>query len=218
MNAMTQPQPLVVISAYKQLSAVERDFVDRYMTEIERRAGNAGEPLRVFGRVIPADLYENSRGLLDRQIVLAAVSERILEISERSELTHWRVLKELQNVAFANMNDFTSLVTNATGQVERVIDLADANPDMMDAVSEIVVKELPRGGREIKLKLHDKLKALGMLMTYIGMDQTGNKYWQEQEAKQIATTNEAAAIDADATDQDASERWQQYLEGERGTG
>lgn len=211
-------QPLTVVSAYKQLAAVERDYVDRYISEIERRARQANEPLRTFGRIIPADLYNRSNGMLERQIVLAAISERVIEISEQSDLTHWRVLKELQNIAFANMNDFTSLTTNLNGQVERVIDLADANPDQMAAVSEIVVKELPRGGREIKLKLHSKLDALGKLMTYIGMNEPGNKYWQEQEAQQIAGDKKVATIEAGATDQEANDRYQAYLEGGRGTG
>lgn len=212
MNMQVNPEPMIIKSAYCQLSAVERDFVDGYIKEIERRAGYANQPIDVFGKSIPADLYARARGLLDRALVLAAISERVRTIAEQSDLTPWRIMKELQNVAFANMGDYTSITANLSGQVERVIDLADCTPDMLAAIKTIKVKELPQGGRQIEVGLYDKLTALRTLMQMMGMLEPDNPYWSQLEQRRKQQIETAATIDATATEQEAGDRYQAVIE------
>lgn len=213
MNMIAQPIPLVVSSAYRQLQAVERNFVDKYVQEIERRADKAGAIINVFGRTIPADLYGASRGLLDRQIVLAAINERLNDLADATDVSPKRILREISAIAFFNMAKFTRIVQSPDGQsVERVIDFAQATDEDMKAVKEFTVEELPRGGRKMKFGGYDKLKALGELMTYTGMREPNNEHWQEQQARNKANERVLTGIAADATDQEAGDRWADWLE------
>lgn len=212
MNMSTTPIPLTVSSAYGQLSAVERDYVDRYIPEIERRAEDAKEPFQIFARSIPADLYDNSRGLLDRPLVLAALAERVKAISEQSALTPWRIMKELQNIIFANMSDYTQLTTDRDGNIDRIIDPSNCTPEQWAAVRKWKIDKNPLGGSKVEFELHDKLKAIGLAMQVMGLNETGNAYWRDQEAKLQNAENRAATIAAGATDQQAADEFATYLE------
>lgn len=212
MDITVAPIPLHVTSAYRQLSAVERDYVDRYIPEIERRADTATQPFAIFARTIPADLYDTSRGLLDRPIVLAAIAERIKSITEESALTPWRVMKELQNIIFANMADYTELTIDTQGNVSRVVDPSNCTPEQWAAVKKWKIEETAMGGRKVDFELHDKLNAIGKVMVIMGLNEAGNAYWRDQEAKANNIDRQTATIDAGATDQDAADAWQTYLE------
>ncbi len=87
-------------------------------------------------------------------------------------ITKASIMLELAKKGFANMEDYTRLLT--TG--ERVIDMSNCSRDQLAAVQEIVVKDFKdRGGenvrevRRIKLKLYGKLGALVEMGREIGM-------------------------------------------------
>jgi len=204
----------MVSSAYRQLSAVERDYVDRYVAEIERRAESTKQPFAIFARSIPADLYETSRGFLDRPLVLAALAERVKTISEQSALTPWRIMKELQNIIFANMADYTSLHTDEAGNVTRIVDPSNCTPEQWAAVRKWKVEENGMtGGRKADFELHDKLKAISLAMQVMGMNEAGNAYWRDQEKKLANAEAKVATIEAGATDQQAADAFLEYIEG-----
>ena len=206
-------QSLVVSSAYRQLQAVERSYVDQYVAEIERRAERTGRTLQVFCKVVPADLYDQSRGLLDRPIVLAALSERFATIVDQSELSPGRILKELRNIAYSSSADWTRLVTSPDGTTcERVFDMGQCTPDQLAAIKTIKIKELPRGGRDLEVQGHDKLKAISLLMTYMGMLEADNKYWHEQELAKIRASKEVVEIEAGSTEQVVADKYRDRLE------
>ncbi len=101
--------------------------------------------------------------------VMPAIIQHAIDLAG---ITKASIMLELAKKGFANMEDYTRLLT--TG--ERVTDMANCSRDQLAAVQEIVVKDFKdRGGenvrevRRIKLKLYGKLGALVEMGREIGM-------------------------------------------------
>jgi len=98
---------LVVLSAYGQLTHIERVFVDGYVSHLEDEAMKRNERIsNALFRPVPARTLAKSRDMFDRPIVVAAINERVNELAMNSELTVNRILKELTSLAFSNISDF----------------------------------------------------------------------------------------------------------------
>lgn len=171
---MTAMQPIMFASAYRMLSPSEKAFVDDYVAQVERAADKAGEQISLaLYRPIPPALVEVSGGLLTRPMVLAAISERITQIAADTELTDRRIVKELTNIAFSNMNDYLE-IDPISGRP--VYDLSSCTPEQMAAVKSIKHKVTSLGAEEFEFVTHDKLKALDMLARIRGLLTEDNAY------------------------------------------
>jgi len=84
--------------------------------------------------------------------------------SERTEITADRVLQEVARLAYAHMGEFATWTLDAMPLVES----EKLNEDQLVAVSE-VSESRTRRGRQVKIKLHDKGKALELLMRHLGL-------------------------------------------------
>jgi len=71
-----------------------------------------------------------------------------------------KTISELQAIAFSDITDFCSF--GASGV--RLKSLSEVDPQKIVAVREVV-----NGKRETGVKMHDKMKALELLMKYLGM-------------------------------------------------
>ncbi len=164
---MTAMQPIMFASAYRLLSAAEKAFVDEYVGQVERAADKTGEQISLaLYRPIPPALVEASGGLLTRPMVLAAISERITQIAADTELTDRRIVKELTNIAFSNMNDYLEICP-LTGRP--TFNLAQCTPEQMAAVKTIKHEVTSLGAERLEFVTHDKLKALDMLARIRGL-------------------------------------------------
>jgi hypothetical protein len=202
--------PLNIASAYRQLQPVERNFVDGFVMQVEADAAAKQERISEFlSRPIPWHMYEASNGMLDRALVRAAISERINQIAEQAELSHWRVLRELRAIAFSNIKDYMSLDHNG----ELVFDMSGCTPEQFAAIKKFKIKELPRGGRELEFELYDKLSGLDKFMRYMGMLDADNPYWAEEQKRLMSGKNDAAAITSDMTDDQAADAYSRMLNG-----
>lgn len=189
-------QPIMFASAYRMLTPAEKAFVDDYVASLERAADKAGEQISLaLYRPIPPALIEASGGLLKRPMVLASISERITQIAADTELTDRRIVKELTNIAFSNMNDYMEICP-MTGRP--IYNLANCTPEQMAAVKTIKHEVTSLGAERLEFVTHDKLKALDMLARIRGLLTEDNAYMaserkQKRDAKHLIDKSENAA-------------------------
>ena len=210
---MTAPA-ITFASAYAQLTAPQRAFVDAYVVEADKRHQIISEALY---QPIPADVVTASRGLLEMPLVLAAITEQISEIARDRELSKTRVVREIMAVAFANMQDFThvtDLPTSEDGPTLGVpsLDMAGLTREQWAAVESFEIEMDPRNPfivRKRKIKLYDKLAAIKMLVDYTGM-QTPEGRHQPDNGRGKAGQ---AMLPAGSTVEQAGERWSAMING-----
>lgn len=197
--------PIAFASAYRQLRPAEKAYVDAYVADVERKADRINERVsNALYRSIPADVVEASRGMLDKPMVLAAITERINSIAADRELSPQRVIKEVSSIAFANIMDFMTIDGNGLP----TFDIASATPEQLAAVKKIEVEENMRGGRKFKFELHPKLEALGKLMQFMGMLDADNPVWPADTARPVAP-----ALAADVTVDGAADAYARVING-----
>jgi len=115
---------------------------------------------------------KGARNVANRLLANSHIRDAIGKLKEargeRLQVTADRVVQELARIAFANIKDVARW--NA-GSVQP-IDSEELDDEISPAVSE--VSETTKSGRDgvnttIRVKMHDKLKALGMLAQHLGM-------------------------------------------------
>lgn len=158
----------LVLSAYKQLRPAQKAYVDAYVSDVERQAEKRNEPISLsLHRAIPPEVMEASGGMLDSPIVRAAIAERISERAASEEFTWQRWLKEVQSLAFSNINNYVEIGEDGLAAVE----LTKTAPEYLAAVKSCETEEhgdpFSRGHkRKTKIVLHEKLPALKMMQEF----------------------------------------------------
>lgn len=137
----------------KQERFVLEYLVDLNATRAAIRAGYSPETARSMG----------SENLSKPDIADAIVAEQTKR-RERLELSGDQVLREYARIAFANMSDF--VIVGSDGVTVRPMD--DLTEDQMAAIAEVTVTPT-QNGATVKLKLHDKLRALDALSKHLGL-------------------------------------------------
>lgn len=202
MNAFTTAA--VFASAYRQLNPAERSFVDAVVGEFQQEAERTNERISLaLQRAIPAHIIERSRGLLERPMVTAAITERVNEIAAAQELTAQRMVREMMAVAFSSMGHYMQVGDDGAP----VFDLARCTPEQLAAIKSIDMEEVGDGftrPRKVKFKiqLHDKLAGMKMLGEYMGLLESDNPHWRADAAR----TN-APPLPAGATPQQAGDAY-----------
>lgn len=207
---MSKVAPLAVFaSAYRQLNPAERAFVDAAIVEIENAANRANERISLaLNRPIPAHIVERSKGMLDKPLVCAAITERITAVAAEQELTAARLIKELMAISTANVNNF---IEYDEDDIPR-FNLTSCTPEQMAAIKSLEIESngdaLSRASKtKIKLTFHEKLPAIKMLGEYIGLWSGDNPHYR---AEQVKAADRSALPDT-ATAEQAADAYQQYL-------
>lgn len=142
----------------RKLTPKQARFVDEYLIDLNatQAAIRAGYSARTAEQV--------GHQLLKKTSVQAAIAERMKSREQRTEITQDKVLAELARIAFGNKRalmkwgpDGVKLVDSAT--------ITDDDAAMVSEVSESVTE----AGGTIKLKTHDKVKALELLGKHLGL-------------------------------------------------
>lgn len=167
---MSALAPIMFESAYRQLSQIERAFVDAYISAIEKYAVRTGERLTSALNACPAPSHPKSRELLSMALVRAAISERIRDLSESMELNVYRTLKELRSMAYSSIGHYIEI--NDDG--EPSFNLAGCTPEQLSAIKTIKIRERTDNKNDITTKefeivLHDKPAMLKDVMRYHGL-------------------------------------------------
>lgn len=140
------------------LTPKQERFVEEYLISL-----NASDAARKSGysqKTAGSIAHEN----LKKPEIQRALAERKAELAESVAVTPELVMKELAAVGFSNLSDFLSW--DQTGVCFK--DSADIPPELLGAVAE-VTEQTGKNGRTMRLKLHDKLKALGVLSDILGL-------------------------------------------------
>jgi len=138
----------------KKLSDRDRQFVNEYLVDFNaakaaKRAGHTGQ---------------KSKGwqIKRRKAITAAIEQAIAERSKRTLITADRVLREYARIAFADIRSF------ANGQ-QGVTDLKSVATLTDDEAAAVVELNGTPDGKGLKVKLHDKKKALDALARHLGL-------------------------------------------------
>lgn len=148
------------------LQEKQRRFAEEYIVDLNasQAAIRAGYSEKTAGQI-------GSR-LLKNVEVQEAVKKAKEKRAKRLEITQDRVLTEMAKLAFSNMLDYVSIVSDGAA----VVDLSALTEDQAAAIKEITVEEYKEGGgddardvKRVKLKLADKKPALESLGHHLGM-------------------------------------------------
>lgn len=136
------------------LTVKQADFVRQYLLDLNAtqaaiRAGYSPKGATVRG----SELLANRK-------VQAAIDQAVKDRAERTEVTSDRVIEELARIAFSNIS---GIVRMEGGRVV-VKDTAKLTEGQRRSISGL--SETANG---IRVKLHDKLRALEMLGRHLGM-------------------------------------------------
>lgn len=154
------------------LTAKQRLFVEEYL--VDCNASQAAIRAGYSPKSAPVQGHEN----LKKPNIQKAVHEAMQARIHRTQMTQDEVLAELAQMARSDMGDF--LTVNKEGDV--FLDLANmpngASRLIREITQEIYLEGMGEDAREVKrtkLKLHDKLGALKLLGTHLGMFATKHK-------------------------------------------
>jgi hypothetical protein len=195
----------LLLSAYLQLRPAEKTFVDRFVEWASAEAAKNNERIsNVLLRPLPPVIINSHGEMLKRPMVSAAITERVSKIAADSELTVSRIVREVSNIAFANIGDamkFNEETGDFTGFA-----LSHLTPDQLAAISQIEINDTMHG-RRVKIRYHSKLDALKMLAQYAGMLEADNEFWRAENAKPVN-----ASLPVGTSDEDAANRYARMIE------
>jgi len=137
----------------QQLKFVQEYIILGNATEAARRASYAE---KWADRIGP--------GLVGDCRVLAEINRQVTKTLSHHEVTKQRILTELARVAFSNMDD----VAEWTASGIKLKDSKEIGKDKKAAVKDLIQKT--GSTNEIKIGLHDKLRALEILAKFLGLD------------------------------------------------
>ena len=165
---------VVIASAYGQLNAAEKQYVDDYIDGLTTAARKANERISLaLDRPIPPSIVDASGGLLLRPMVLAAITERIARIAATDELTIQRIIDEWSAIAFSNLEDYATVCPISGAPI---FDFNGATRKQMSAIASIEYNETSTGGRSIKVNFWSKPDALKAMGTMYGLNTEDNEW------------------------------------------
>jgi len=150
------------MSTGRGLTARQQRFIEEYLVDVNAsqaaiRAGFSEKESRCCGA-----------RLLRHPVVGEAVRTAIAERSKRTQITADRVLREYARIAFADIRKFT---TGQEGETD-LKTLAELSDD--DAAAVVELTGTPEG-KGVKVKLHDKKRALDAIARHLGLFTKGQE-------------------------------------------
>ena len=138
------------------LDARQRRFIDEYLVDLN------GSKAAVRAGYAESSAATRASRLLKMTQVADAVREAMDARAQRTQITADRVLREYARIAFADIRSFTE--PGSTGLT--VKSLETLSDDDTAAIAEV-----SRGanGQNLKVKLHDKKKALDSIARHLGL-------------------------------------------------
>jgi phage terminase small subunit len=140
------------------LSVRQSLFVEKYL--VLRNAKQAA----LESGYSPRTATEQGHRLLKHPEVRKRIAAHQRKIKMKTEVTTERIVMELARIAFADLTDLISV----EGDDLKIKNLSEVDADLRAAVSEVSITST-RDGKNRKIKLHDKIKALQLLGLHTGM-------------------------------------------------
>lgn len=205
----SMPATIEFRTAYWQLEPIERKFVDGYVVDLEKRAERTGQRLMTALMQPPDDLDERSLAFLARPLIRSAIAERVKDISDLCDVSVYRTLKSVTAIAYSSMEHFLD-IPDGLGYPD--VDLSQCTPEQLSVIKSFEWEDKPKGGRKVKIVLHDKLQALNMLMRYQGLLSEENEHWREVQ-KTEKPSRERLSLPANVDDEQAAELYSRAING-----
>ena len=143
----------------KQQRFVEEYLIDLNATQAAIRAGYSKKTAVKIGTQV-----------LGKTSVQKAIERALARRSARTEVTQDRIIKELARIAFIDPRKIFEWGPSGVTLRESE-ELTDDDAAAVSEISQISTEF----GRNIKAKLHDKIKALDLLMKHMGMQEITDK-------------------------------------------
>lgn len=175
MNAMTQNIDFNFDAepAFARLGTAEKAFVEGFVADVEIFSVRSGQTLQDAARA-RAQMISDQRSLdlLKIALVQVAIEDRLRSLSDSFEMSEFKTIKSLTNIAHSNMNKFVKV--NDWGDAK--LDFSNTTADDWETVQSYKETETPKGiTREIKL--HSKMDAIKTKMQYHGL--LDGEKWRE---------------------------------------
>jgi len=145
----------------KQAAFVQEYLIDLNASAAARRAGYS-----------PKSAHRTGNENMQKPAIVAAIAEAKDARSQRTQVTTDRVVEELAKIGFSNLLDFFRITTDG----EPYVDLSTVTREQAAVLAELQVDDFLEGRgddarevRRVKVKLHDKLKALEQLAKHLGI-------------------------------------------------
>lgn len=133
-------------------------FVDQYLIDLNARQA------AIRAGYAESNANQTGMRLLKKPDVKALIGERMKARAERTEIDQDRVLKEIARVAFS---DIRKTMTWGPDGV-KLIESSELTDDQAAGVAEVAETTSTNGG-SLKLRKHDKMKALELLGRHLGL-------------------------------------------------
>lgn len=154
----------------KPLNARERRFVEEYLLDLDpRRAALAAGYAETTAA---SKAYQWVRKSKEKPHVSIAIEAALADRSKRTQVTADQVMDELAKVGFSNLLDFFSITSDG----EPYVDLSSVTREQAAVLAELQVDDYVEGRgddardvKRVRVKLHDKLKALEQLAKHLGI-------------------------------------------------
>lgn len=140
------------------LSVRQSLFVERYLV-----LSNARQACLEAG-YSPRTATEQGHRLLKHPEVRKRIAAHQRKIKMKMEVTTERIVMELAKIAFSDV----SMLIEMAGDDLKIRELSEVDADLRAAISELSITST-RDGKNRKIKLHDKIKALQLLGQHTGM-------------------------------------------------
>lgn len=199
---MLSPSPDLFRSAYNQITSAERSYVDRLVAQMVEQAQAHNVPLtHLIGAPIPPALAaSDTRGWLQRPLVIAAITERVQEIQHYKDVSIDTLIRQLFAIATFSLEEITKF--DEAG--DPYFDLENATPDQWAAIESIEAEKtdgLSRSQRtKIKIKRESKTSAIKQLTELLGGPEAVNSYLKQQRAAHVPQLTDASTV-GDAADE-----------------
>jgi len=148
------------------LSPKHRRFCEEYLKDL------VGAKAAIRAGYSAKTAYQQGYALLRKPEIAEAIAELVQERSERTQITADMVLRKLARVAFGNIYDFMRVGENG----DPYIDFSNLTREQATALSEFTVANFKVGRgkdarqvRRVRVKTHDKIRALIALGKHLGL-------------------------------------------------
>ena len=154
-------------------------LLDLNATQAAIRAGYSETSAGTIG-------FENMR----KHAIVARIQELVGKRNARLEITTDRILAEYARIGFASVGTFTSV----TSAGDPYMDLSKVGEDDWAAISEVQTEDYvdgrgedARSVKKVKVKMHDKLRALDAMAKHVGIG-SGNEGHHKITPEAVAAT------------------------------
>lgn len=154
-NRMNNLVSLTSETPYRQLTGVDRAFVDSFVAAIEERSQRTGRDLMdIANNIDLATLTDREREFLSRQLVRWAITERLTYLLNNQFMTYGEWRKRIEMIARTGINDFYDV---ESGQFRLDI----ATPEQRNALAKVKITEnIMKGTITTEIETRDPMPAL----------------------------------------------------------